>query len=351
VTLGERGAARTNGFDYLRIGLAIAVVCFHAYALNEGSLQGMPWAFQLGGKLIMPMFFALSGFLVAGSLVRVSSLVEFVALRVFRLVPALAVEILLSALILGPLLSAFPVRRYFADPAFAVYFQNIYGSIHFALPGLFLHNPVGGVVNGSLWTIPFELACYVILVALVVLGITRWARLFALLVFTAAIVIPMGVWLTGDPLLFGSVQGRVLVFSFLAGVALFFLRDRVPFHRGVALAAAVVTVAGFAFPQWSYFAVFSVAYLTVWLGLQNLPAAPGGDYSYGLYLFAFPLQQAIWQLVPIRAWWMNLALALPLGLAYAAFSWHCVEKPVLARKRALIALLTSQRTAWFAARE
>ena len=351
MTLGERATDRTNGFDFLRIGLAVAVVCFHAYVLNEGSLKGMPAPLQLGAKLVMPMFFALSGFLVAGSLARVSSLMEFVALRVMRLAPALAVEVLLSALILGPLLSAFSPSAYFADPAFPTYFRNIYGSIHFALPGLFLHNPVGGVVNGSLWTIPFELVCYVILVALVVLGMTRRAQLFAWLVFGAAAAIPLGIWLMHDPLLFGAIQGRALVFSFLAGVALFCRRDRVPFHGGLALVSAVLTVVGFAFPQWSYLAVFPTAYLTVWLGLQQLPAAPGGDYSYGLYLFAFPLQQAIWLLVPVRAWWMNLGMALPLGLAYAAFSWHCIEKPVLSRKRAIIARLEASRAALRAVRE
>lgn len=346
MTLGERGSARTNGFDVLRVALAVAVVCFHAFVLNEGSLEGMPAPLQFGAKLIMPMFFALSGYLVAGSQARVRSLMEFVALRVLRLMPALAVEVVLSALILGPLLSQSHAKAYFSDPAFASYFCNIYGSVHFSLPGLFAHNPVRGVTNGALWTIPFELACYVTLIALVMLGVTKRAKLFAFFVFAAAIAIPIGIWMSGDPLLFGAVQGRVLVFSFLAGVALFFLRDRVPFHGGFALAAAAAAWIGFALPQWSYFAVFPVAYLTVWLGLQRLPAAPGGDYSYGLYLFAFPLQQAIWLLVPIRTWWMNLALALPLGLSYAAFSWHCIEKPVLSRKRAIIARLEASRAAW-----
>jgi peptidoglycan/LPS O-acetylase OafA/YrhL len=171
------------------------------------------------------------------------------------------------------------------------------------------------------------------------------------LVVAAAAAIPTGVWLTGNPFVFGVVQGRILVFSFLAGVALFNLSDRVPFSAGLAFMAAGLVIIGFLHPQWSYFAVLPVAYLTVWIGLQRLPVVLGTDYSYGLYLFAFPLQQAIWLLLPFaRSWWMNLLLALPLGLVYAAFSWHWVERPVLRRKRDIIAMLSRPQAVWRAVR-
>jgi peptidoglycan/LPS O-acetylase OafA/YrhL len=111
--------------------------------------------------MILPMFFALSGFLVTGSLFRTRTLTEFIALRLLRLVPALAVEVTLSAVVLGALFTSLPIGQYFSDPAFWKYFLNIAGRIHYSLPGVFQDNPIP-IVNISLWTIPYELEWYLI---------------------------------------------------------------------------------------------------------------------------------------------------------------------------------------------
>ena len=97
------------------------------------------------------MFFALSGFLVAGSMERTPKLSQFLTLRIIRLVPALAVEVLLCALILGPLVTNKPLWDYFAAPEFWAYFRNIVGDVHFTLPGVFEDNKLPRIVNASLW--------------------------------------------------------------------------------------------------------------------------------------------------------------------------------------------------------
>jgi peptidoglycan/LPS O-acetylase OafA/YrhL len=86
--------------------------------------------------------------------------------------PALTVEVLLSALVLGPVLTTASLENYFLSADFRLYFLNILGDIHYHLPGVFLSNPVT-VVNGQLWTVPWELVCYIVLAALAVTGVFR----------------------------------------------------------------------------------------------------------------------------------------------------------------------------------
>ncbi len=86
---------------------------------------------------LVPMFFALGGFLVAGSLERNRLLSVFFGLRVLRFFPALATDVLLSSLIIGPALTTYTLSAYAADPRFSSYFLNVLGSVHFSLPGVF----------------------------------------------------------------------------------------------------------------------------------------------------------------------------------------------------------------------
>jgi peptidoglycan/LPS O-acetylase OafA/YrhL len=89
-------------------------------------------------------------------------------------------------------------------------------------------------------------------------------------------------------------------------------------------------------------AVWPVAYVTVYLGLltpKKVPLLFSGDYSYGIYLFAYPIQQALWLTALGKFWWSNLLLATVLSFGYAAFSWRCVEKPILDRKRTAVAFV------------
>jgi peptidoglycan/LPS O-acetylase OafA/YrhL len=157
----RQAGGATTGFDYLRIILAVAVVLWHSLETSYSDGTSVRVWEQARGflSLILPAFFALSGFLVCGSLLRTKSFFVFAAHRALRLLPALSVEILLSAILLGPLLTTFELGAYFRSPTFWSYFLNIVGDIHYELPGLFLTNPKAEIVNRSLWTIPFELEC------------------------------------------------------------------------------------------------------------------------------------------------------------------------------------------------
>ena len=109
----------TSGFDYLRYGLAIAVVLWHSCLVSLGDQKAMEIADNWSSwftRPILPMFFALSGFLVASSLERSSSIPKFLWMRATRIYPALTAEVILSAFIIGPIITTLPLTQYFTDP-------------------------------------------------------------------------------------------------------------------------------------------------------------------------------------------------------------------------------------------
>jgi peptidoglycan/LPS O-acetylase OafA/YrhL len=191
ITFGE--ILRVNkgmgpGFDFVRVFLALCVLVSHVPETVLGSgnnlLSGpFIWIFQ---SAILPMFFGLSGFLVIGSAQRLS-LKDFALNRAIRIFPALIVEILLSALIIGPIFTNISLPAYFSGSEFGTYFLNIFGFIHYRLPGLFVDNPVPYIVNGSLWTVPFEILCYIVMAGLVVSTLVK--RASALVTLAVASII------------------------------------------------------------------------------------------------------------------------------------------------------------------
>lgn len=344
-TIGARLAElrAPAGFDYLRIVLSIAVLCFHSIRVSYGpsAEDALIWEAAAAApvRLILPMFFALSGFLVAGSVFRSGSISGFVLLRALRLVPALAVEVALTGIVLGAAVTTLPAHEYFSSRQFWTYGLNVVGYIHYVLPGVFVSNPFNGAANFSLWTVPFELECYIALIFLMVTGIVRfrWAVLGLTVVACAAAALHMQAH-HSEPTLMRVVDARILVLCFLAGLSTYLFREHLPLSNGLFCVCVIAALILLQRPAWSWLTPMPIAYLTVWLGMTN-PRKPAllssGDYSYGIYLYAFPIQQTIASFAPMRHWWISILVGLPISVLFAAFSWHCVEKHVLAHKRAV----------------
>ena len=327
---------RPSGFDYMRVSLAVSVLLWHSYQLSYGS----PAAYRiLSGpaglllQLILPMFFALSGFLVSGSLERNRDLKTFLALRVIRIYPALCVEVFISALVLGPLVTTSRIGAYFSSRSFYSYMMNSVGWVHYNLPGVFLSNPEPGRVNTSIWTVPFELECYLLIAVLFLVGYMR-SRLVSSAMFLGCTALVLALVVdVHQPGVILSSPGRVLVLCFLAGSLLFRARALVPFGAFHALAALGLSIVLLRYQYTIVFAALPVAYATVYAGLLNPERTfivDRGDYSYGIYLYAAPIQQTVsWLLGASVTWASNAALALPVTILFAVFSWHCIEKPFL----------------------
>jgi peptidoglycan/LPS O-acetylase OafA/YrhL len=351
-----------QGFDFLRIFLATGIIAWHTASLSGHVETARASAFWFSEYMLVPMFFALSGFLVAGSSMRLSAK-NFLLNRTARIVPALAADIVFAALLIGPLVTTLPARLYFTDPVFFRYFLNIAGFIHFSLPGVFENNP-SPEVNGALWTVPFEIACYVILTGLMISGAIKRPRFVPLLTCTVLIVgIPLRLLtshlvsdhasflekLAMDLFLF---RGSLLWPSFLIGIVFYQLRYYVPFSKMAAIALVCVAILASVFgngavllgnPSAHAIILPLLGYLTVMIGLSPMPRLPGfgtGDYSYGLYLYHVPFLQLLIHYFPhawAGEWWWTLFLVgFPLALTAAVISWHFFEYPALKLRNSFV---------------
>lgn len=351
MTLQERldeTAGRPSGFDYMRIILSVSVVVMHSVITSAGQQADFAlWNTPLAPFLrsILPMFFALSGFLVTGSLERCKTLVSFLGLRIIRIYPALAVEVILSAFLIGAMLTSVPLGEYFTSPLFAKYLLNVTGHIHYLLPGVFETNPWPNIVNSQLWTVPFELLCYITLAIATLIGIKRWrivgpiSVVFLILAHGVARLYKHG-W--QYEAMGGGLPGWILVIAFMAGVSLYLYRDVLPWSGKWAALAAAITLASFwGLPGGEYLGVVTVSYITAYLGLCNpkrLKIIQGADYSYGVYLYGFVIQQTFVAVAPYHPWWLNSIVCVSAAAAFAAMSWHLVEKPALKARKPLMAL-------------
>ena len=342
------------GFDFLRIALAASVIWFHSFVVigQMDELRATSAWFYVYS--IMPMFFALSGFLIAASAQRLN-LSNFLLNRGLRIVPALVVEICISALVIGPIFTAVSYREYFSSPVFWHYFTNIVGWIQYKLPGVFISLPSAGVVNQSLWTIPFEIGCYVLISLVIVFRLA--GRLWLIISLAAALlilpVIAQAVGFVGvdgktastamNYLLF--TRGAVLFPSFLLGAIAYFLRYHIPASTSGLVCCivfcSIVSIVGR--DEWKEYyllnliSIPALAYLTVLIGIIPMPRVPlysKGDYSYGVYLYGYPLQQTLVSLFPkLNSWLPFFTASMIVATVWAAISWHVIEKPILMQRK------------------
>lgn len=344
----ENSQYRPSGFDYMRIVLSVAVVVAHSIDVSYGEAVAIRvWDTPIVGvmKLVLPMFFVLSGFLIAGSMERCRSLVSFLGLRALRIYPALVVEVILSAFLIGPLVTHVPLGTYFSDPKFFQYLLNITGYISYELPGVFAGNPTPDTVNMQLWTVPWELIGYASMAVLILVGMKkhRIVALFGLVAWLIADAVQLKLdgELRATLGIYHDVHsGGKLMVLFLLGVTAFLYRERIPYSATLFWPSLIFSlIAPFCLPAADYLTLLPLTYVTLYLGLANPKrfAFIGlADYSYGTYLYGWVFQQFVADLLPwSRHWYLNIALSLPLACLAGVISWYGVEKPMQRFKKPL----------------
>lgn len=330
---------RSNNLDALRLLAAFGVVVGHA-AVLRGKPDAVPALFSIHvHHLGVGVFFAISGWLIAGSWERTRSVPQFVVSRALRILPLLWLVVLLSTFVLGPAVTTLAPGEYLSDPQTLRYLRNLVLLPADAPAGVFADVPYPGVVNGSVWTLRAEVLCYA---AVLMLGLlrARWqtAGFVALGVASAALVMSGDVSVGGASL--SAAAGTWVLFA-VGALARLHLPRRA-FRTDAAVAALVLwwAVAAWGGEQVSlYVSWVLLPYVTLSVGLAGWPvarrAARFGDLSYGLYLFAFPVQQLLLHLGPPLPAAVDVLVVTSASLVLALASWHLVERPALDLRRRL----------------
>lgn len=320
---------RANSFDLIRLLAATWVLVAHSVPL-----RGHPEASFLGydnvSKIAVYVFFAISGYLITQSWVADPSPFRFSVRRALRVFPGLICVVVLSVFVLGPVVTTLPLGKYFATRGTWGYLRNIALSVRYQLPGVFTNNVGETSVNGSLWTLPLEVMMYG---GVLVLGRLR------LLTWWSALTVACG--LGAGALLLGPTHPRYglcdLGVYFWVGAALYLARDRFPLRWPVAAALVVVAALCAYRPIFHVMAWVAIPYLVLLVSLTRLPGAgltrKFGDFSYGIYIYAFPVQQAVvWRNGAELSSGRNLIRVLFFTFMLAAASWHWIESPALRLK-------------------
>lgn len=310
------------------------VLVSHQFALS-GYTEPLTPIGSWGGVGVL-VFFAISGFLVAGSWTQDPHPGRFAARRLLRIWPGLFVALVLVALVLGPLVSALQASVYYAQPMTWKYFKQL-GLWNFKpmLPEIFLGNPMPLSANGSLWTIPIEVRCYLALALLGVIGLFKRTWLLPV-AFAAFAVWFFFLFKTGydQPIRMWLQMGVV----FFCGASMYQLRHLWQSRVLLTLAFAVATIAALWTSGWQEIAAtLGLPVLVVLFGTSSTPvlrrAGRFGDISYGLYIYAFPVQQT-WIWLGGRSWSIGTGLLFctAVTVALAWLSWRLVEQPALRLK-------------------
>jgi peptidoglycan/LPS O-acetylase OafA/YrhL len=341
IRLGEVVEGRDNNVRVLRHAAALAVILFHCFALRahwaDDPLARVFPGNDLGA-LGVQIFFALSGFLVAQSYLHHHSLRAYVIARALRIYPALLIATLFTIIVAG-LSTTLRFTDYLGNRDTLEYLWRTstgYESSH-RLPEVFVANPYPREPNGSLWTLPVELRLYVAIGLMGVAGILQRRRIAAILTVAAILLLVYSPW--PFSFLVDSVLVRKLAIIFACGALASLWRDIVPLSIPIAIVALAIylllplgfTRAVVTLPLITYATL--VAAFHPRLRIRRL--ARGGDISYGLYVYAFPVQQLFLFRWPGLGSWQLFAIVTPLIAGIALLSWRWIERPALALKSRL----------------
>ncbi|MET1018957.1 MAG: acyltransferase family protein, partial [Microterricola sp.] len=267
----------------------------------------------------------------------------FAVKRGLRLLPALVVAVSVTVFVIGPLFTVLPLSSYFADPTTWVYLVRCSFLITFAgtLPGVFEDNPYPDAVNGSLWTLPVEACCYAMAAALGSIGLLRRSRV--LVAFSAVLVLcvtplsPISIAPAG-----GTTGGNLTLVimlgaTFVLGSLAYSIRARLHLSWIILVLLMVLWIATWGGGWTTATGVLAIAFAVLVLAFRT-PAwlrrlTAHGDVSYGIYVYAFPVQQSVAAIWPSVSPLLMFAIAYPVTYGLAFVSWRLVERPALALKR------------------
>lgn len=343
VKLSQKVNSRNNNFDILRFLAASAVIASHNFALF-GLNEPLIYNYSTFGGIGVNIFFIISGFLITKSWKEKPQIGIFLKKRILRIFPALSISIFFSSFVIGPLVTTLKFQE-FVKQIGKEYFTNV-GSwdftetvlIHFNLPGVFLENPIPNSINGALWTLPIEFALYVVICITGFSGLINKRQFFSAITISFIIINWLAVFDVGfqnyemirSILIFGI---RLPIYFFIGSI-MYLYSEKVLLDIKIAIFAFILFVSFLNSPYVTFIAYFTIPYIVIYFAFKGPMILRNfgkyGDFSYGMYIYAWPIQQTLVYILADKISFTEFFIAVfIITLLFAFISWHLIEKSAL----------------------
>lgn len=335
-----------NSFNDIRFILAFSVLFFHSYEMlpiksTDFFTAAMNGQSSLGGLAVYG-FFILSGFFMIQSLNNSNSVLNYFINRVLRILPAFWFPLLLFSLIIIPMISDINFR----GENSALNFVWKSGTFHlfgyaWEINNAFPNNHLPNNINGSMWTLKHEIACYFMLP---IIWYFCYKKRNFLLIFTFLFLVLAILSITSGFSIWHIPVGLAWVLSineypsfilfayyFMSGVLIYLYRDKVIISKRLLILCFVLLIISANYGGLKYVFMLTLPYIFVVLGclIKTTIFSKYGDFSYGMYIYAFPIQQIIISKSEEITVMELIFYSTILTVILSIFSWFFIERPIL----------------------
>lgn len=312
------------------------IICLHGFAFTGAPFPAdFTW---LNSRIFVAAFFIIGGYFLAQSWQSDPCAKRFFLKRILRIFPGLAICIFLTVFLLGPMVTQLPLETYFQSKDTYAYFKTLALYIIYYLPGVFTDNIFPIAVNGSLWTLPIEFFLYFCLVFLGLFSIPgRW--IYPFLALVSAIITLWGIpeFAENWSFIYSTELKQIFIcgYYFWIGATFFAFNLKQYFSLFGAIIAGILFLLSTAHELTFQFAKWIIwPYFILSLGLASSFKISNwmtrhGDFSYSIYIYAFPIQQTIAMFFPSINIIFHILMSFICVIPCALLSWKCIEQPML----------------------
>lgn len=335
--------SKENNFNLLRTLAASLVIISHSFALLQAGPDPLANLTNNNihfSELGLWIFFVISGYLITASQNNTPNPISFIWKRILRLIPGLFVALLFGAYVLGPLVTTLSIKSYLLSKDTLLHLKSL--TLYFPsykLPGVFTNHPFTSSINGSLWTLPYEFTLYVFIVVLYIIPNKKTLFLFIPLLVFFILLEYLGYATYFPPLNIGLFFLGKFGVLFIAGALIYsFQIDQKIKTLSNSMVMIIFLVGVFTCYYTSIFLYLLSPIIILHIGLQKSYISrlnKLGDPSYGIYIYAFPIQQSIIHFFPSINVYTHIFSSWLIAVLFGYLSWHIIEKKMLQLKNLL----------------
>lgn len=337
-----------NNLDLIRIILACLVIVGHSDVINgSGSYWIDPvqhfFKFTYAGAFAVKLFFFISGLVVTNSYLSKKSAIYFIISRVFRIMPALLFVLILTVFLFGIFLTKFDTYDYLIRLDYLRYIRhNLVFYSDYILPGVFTENLYPNIVNGSFWSLRYEVGCYIVLLFLFVLlgKKSKYYILIPILLIFIDTLLPTR-FILG--FIDNNPEKYLLPISFAYGAFFAIMSDKININIYVVIFSLLAYII---FKDTIYadlIFLFASCNILIYISSRTfiLKLKPKYDISYGIYLWGFLVQQTIFHFFGHFYIGFHCLLAIVLSVILALITFIYIERPFIKVGKSLIESVAS----------